>query len=130
MGSKFTGIDIQVATRYIGQQSALRDEDEKEYAFSYTITITNNTSGTVQLLSRHWIITDGNNHVEEVRGPGVVGQTPVIDPGESFSYTSGALVKTPAGSSMKGSYQFIDDQQKPFDVEIPEFRLSAVRVLH
>ncbi|MCB1615683.1 MAG: Co2+/Mg2+ efflux protein ApaG, partial [Pseudomonadales bacterium] len=103
-------IDIKVVTRYLGQQPSMIDEDIKEYAFSYTITISNHSDDTVQLISRHWIITDGNNHVEEVRGPGVVGKTPILEPGESFTYTSGALVKTPAGSSMKGSYQFIDSR--------------------
>ena len=118
-------IAIEVETQYIGQSKP----NDNKHAFSYTITISNDGDETVQLLSRHWIISDGNNEVEEVHGSGVVGQTPIIPAGESFTYSSGALIKTEQGT-MEGSYQFIDHSNNPFEVQIPIFRLSVDGVLH
>lgn len=119
-------IAIKVETQYLGHP--LKPHEDK-YAFSYTITIHNQSDEEVQLLSRHWIILDGNNHRQEVHGPGVVGQMPVIGPGKSFTYTSGAVVDTPVGT-MQGTYQFVDSQHRPFEVPIPVFRLAVEAVLH
>lgn len=119
-------IHIDVETRYMPAQS---DPKENRYAFAYTITITNQGEQRVQLLSRHWLITDGNNKVQEVRGDGVVGEQPVIDPGESYRYTSGALLDTAVGS-MEGSYLMIDEAGEPFDTQIPTFALSQPGALH
>jgi ApaG protein len=100
-----------------------------QYAFAYEITITNLTDAPVQLLSRHWIITHGNGQVEEVYGEGVVGQQPRLEPGESFTYQSGALIPTRNGS-MSGSYEFTRDDGERFRVTIPEFVLAAPESLH
>ena len=97
--------------------------------FAYTITIRNIGAMPAQLLSRHWIITDGNNHVQEVRGPGVVGEQPLLAPGEQFEYTSGTALATPVGT-MRGTYQMVAEDGTHFDAEIPEFTLSVPRVLH
>jgi ApaG protein len=119
-------IFISVDTKYLGHP--MKPHEDK-YAFSYTITIHNQGDETVQLLSRHWIIQDGDNDVQEVHGPGVVGQTPVIPSGKSFTYTSGTVVKTPVGI-MHGTYHFVDSHSQPFDVAIPLFRLVVKAVLH
>lgn len=119
-------ISITVETQYLGHPIA---PNEDQYAFAYRITISNRSDEVVQLMSRHWIIRDADNHVQEVHGAGVVGQTPVIAPGQSFTYSSGAVVKTPVGT-MQGSYQFIDSQHQPFEVPIPVFRLAVEAVLH
>jgi ApaG protein len=120
--------DISVATRvtFIPDQSATDDE---RYVFAYTITITNTGSVPVQLVSRHWIITDANNQVQEVKGLGVVGEQPYLRPGESFEYTSGTAIATPVGT-MRGSYQMVAEDGVRFDAQIPEFTLSMPRVLH
>ena len=120
--------DIAVKTRtvYIADQS---DPANDRYVFAYTITITNSGSVAAQLLSRHWIITDANDKVQEVRGKGVVGEQPHLRPGESFEYTSGSAIATPVGT-MRGSYQMAADDATKFDVPIPEFTLSMPRVLH
>jgi len=94
-----------------------------EWVFQYTVRITNQGTETVQLLSRHWIITDALEHVEEVRGPGVIGEQPVLAPGESFKYSSWCPLKTPVGM-MHGTYQMIDDRNEHFDVEIAPFVLA------
>jgi ApaG protein len=117
---------VTVAPRYVAEQS--RPESD-QYLFAYTVTIRNTGRSTAQLLSRHWIITDADGHVEEVRGPGVVGEQPVLRPGEEFRYTSGCPLTTPVGS-MKGSYQCVADDGTQFDVPIPEFVLSMPRTLH
>ena len=96
---------------------------EKLWFFLYTVTIRNESSETAQLMSRHWVITDEENRVEEVRGPGVVGEQPVLAPGESFRYTSGCPLKTPTGS-MHGSYQMVGADGESFDAEIAAFTLS------
>jgi ApaG protein len=120
--------DIQVATRtaFIPDQS---DVDSGRYVFAYTITITNTGTVPAQLVSRHWIITDSNNQVQEVKGMGVVGEQPLLRPRESFQYTSGTAIATPVGT-MRGSYQMVADDGMQFDAAIPEFTLSMPRVLH
>ena len=120
--------DITVATRavFIPDQS---DVDKERYVFAYTITITNTGSVPAQLVSRHWIITDAHNQVQEVKGAGVVGEQPYLRPNESFEYTSGAAIATPVGT-MRGSYQMMAEDGVQFDAAIPEFTLSMPRVLH
>jgi len=120
------GISISVKTRYLDKQSDLLNN---AHAFSYTINIQNNRSDTVQLLHRHWIITDQNNKVEEVKGKGVVGQQPFIKPGESFEYTSGTIINSSIGD-MKGSYTMQAENGENFDAEIPLFVLATPNMLH
>ncbi len=117
---------VQVQPRYLEEQS---EPDERRYLFAYTVTIRNTGDVTAQLLSRHWIITDAEGQVEEVRGPGVVGEQPVLRPGEAFQYTSGCPLATPVGS-MHGSYQCIAEDGTAFEASIPEFVLSMPRTLH
>lgn len=119
-------IQIVPLVKHLADQS---DEAENRYVFSYTITLTNNSDSTVQLLSRHWVITDANNQVQEVRGQGVVGEQPVIRPGQSFGYTSGTVLSTPVGT-MSGSYQMVTEDGTKFEAPIPQFVLSVPRVLH
>jgi ApaG protein len=121
-----SGIDIKVSTQYLTQQS---DPARSSYAFAYTITITNRRELPVRLLSRHWIITDQNNKVEEVRGSGVVGQQPVIAPGQSYQYSSGAVIHTETGD-MKGSYTMQCSSGAQFDATIPLFVLAVPHMLH
>ena len=102
---------------------------ESLWFFLYTVTISNQSDETVQLLSRHWIIVDENDQVEEVRGPGVVGEQPVLAPGESFQYTSGCPLRTATGS-MEGSYQMITTQGEAFDARIARFTLSEPYVVN
>ena len=120
--------DIMVAARttFIPDQS---DVDSGRYVFAYTVTITNTGTLPAQLVSRHWIITDSNNQVQEVRGLGVVGEQPTLRPNESFQYTSGTAIATPVGT-MRGSYQMVAQDGVQFDAPIPEFTLSMPRVLH
>ncbi|MDC9714615.1 MAG: Co2+/Mg2+ efflux protein ApaG [Gammaproteobacteria bacterium] len=96
---------------------------KSQYAFSYTITISNQGEVGAQLLSRHWIIQDETNHIEEVAGEGVIGMQPHLLPGEAFEYTSGSVIKTPTGT-MKGEYSMVSDTGEHFNIEIPEFVLS------
>jgi ApaG protein len=119
---------ITVAPRatYVPEQS---DADSDRYAFVYTITITNTGDVPAQLISRHWVITDANNLVQEVKGQGVVGEQPKLRPGESFEYTSGSVLTTPVGT-MRGAYQMVAEDGTRFDASIPEFTLSVPRVLH
>lgn len=119
-------IEIQVETRYLDEQS---QPELDHYVFAYRITITNKGDMPAQLLSRHWVITNANGEVKEVRGEGVVGEQPLLRPGESFQYTSGSVLETPVGS-MHGSYQMVGAEGRPFDVPIPPFRLSISTVLH
>lgn len=119
-------ITVLPRATYIPEQS---DAAAGRYAFAYTITITNTGAVPAQLLSRHWIITDANNLVQEVRGEGVVGAQPKLKPGESFEYSSGSLLATPVGT-MRGSYQMLAEDGERFDAAIPEFTLSVPRVLH
>lgn len=117
---------VTVSPRFLPEQS---DPDNERYLFAYTIRIVNSGQATAQLMSRHWIITDANQHVEEVRGPGVVGEQPRLAPGEAFEYTSGCPLPTPFGS-MRGSYQCVAEDGTAFDVPIAEFLLSVPRTLH
>ena len=119
-------ITVTTRTAYIPEQS---DAANGRYVFAYTITIANTGSISAQLISRHWIITDANNQVQEVRGLGVVGEQPLLRPQESFEYTSGTAIATPVGT-MRGSYQMVADDGLQFDATIPEFTLSMPRVLH
>jgi len=119
-------VKIVAQVKHLAEQS---DEADNRFVFSYTITLTNNGNSAVQLLSRHWIITDGNNQIQEVRGQGVVGEQPVIKPGQSFGYTSGTVLSTPVGT-MTGSYQMVSEDGTKFDAPIPQFVLSVPRVLH
>ncbi len=117
---------VTVAPRFLSEQS---DPENDKYLFAYTIRIINSGETTAQLMSRHWIITDANQHVEEVRGPGVVGEQPRLAPGEAFEYTSGCPLPTPFGS-MQGSYQCVAEDGTAFEVPIPEFLLCVPRTLH
>jgi ApaG protein len=119
-------IDVAAATQYLAEQS---DETAGRYVFAYTITLRNTGSVPAQLISRHWIITDAQGLVQEVRGLGVVGAQPLLEPGESFEYTSGAAIATAVGT-MKGSYQMVAADGTRFEAPIPEFTLSVPRVLH
>jgi ApaG protein len=120
--------DITVTTRttYVPDQS---DTERGRYVFAYTITLKNTGNVAAQLISRHWIITDANNHVQEVRGLGVVGEQPTLAPEQSFEYTSGTAIATPVGT-MRGTYQMVGDDGSEFEAPIPEFTLSIPRILH
>ena len=119
-------IAVTAVARFIPEQS---DVDANRYVFAYHITIRNTGSVTAQLISRHWIITDAEDLVQEVRGEGVIGQQPVLRPGESFEYTSGCSIATPVGT-MKGSYFMQADDGRQFDAPIAEFTLAMPRTLH
>ncbi len=119
-------ITVTTRTAYIPEQS---DPESGRHVFAYTITLKNTGSVTAQLISRHWVITDGNNQVQEVRGLGVVGEQPLLKPAQSFEYTSGTALATPVGT-MRGSYQMIGEDGLQFEAPIPEFTLSMPRVLH
>mgnify|MGYP003587065024 FL=1 len=128
MAKKKTHYSIQVAARsfYLEEQS---DPDRDRYVFAYTIVIQNQGTIPAKLLSRHWLITDANGKVDEVRGEGVVGEQPYLRPGEGFQYTSGAILETSVGS-MAGSYQMLADDGMCFEADIPPFVLSIPRTLH
>ncbi len=119
-------IRVEVETRYIEDQS---NPEQNYYVFSYTITIRNKGQQSAKLLTRHWVITDSNQKIQEVRGDGVVGEQPLLKPGEQFVYTSGTMLETAVGT-MKGSYQMLADDGSQFDATIDEFVLSTPRVLH
>ena len=119
-------IDVQVETRFVPDQSKPGDN---RYVFAYTITLRNAGKLPARLLTRHWMITDANGKVEEVRGDGVVGEQPWMRPGEDFEYTSGAVLETPVGI-MGGSYQMLADDGTEFEATIPTFTLSIPRTLH
>ena len=118
--------EITVRSIYIDDES---EPDDNKYVFAYTITIRNTGTVSAQLLTRHWVITDADGKVQEVRGDGVVGEQPRLAPGEHFQYTSAALIETPVGT-MGGSYQMMADDGVSFDAEIPLFRLSIPNILH
>ncbi len=119
-------IEIAVETSFVDEQS---EPDEDRFVFAYTITIRNKGTVAARLLTRHWIITDANGHVQEVRGEGVVGEQPHLQPGEGFRYTSAAMIETPVGS-MHGSYQMVADDGFHFKAKIPAFSLSIPHTLH
>jgi len=114
-------IRVEVLSQYNAENSR---PFQDEWVFQYTVRITNESSETVQLVTRHWIITDGVGHVEEVKGPGVVGETPVLAPSESFKYSSWCRLKTPTGM-MHGTYQMLRTNGEQFDIEIAPFGLRA-----
>jgi ApaG protein len=119
-------VTVSVKSAYLPEHS---DPARSEYVFAYTITITNTGDVAAQLVSRHWIITDAEQQVQEVKGLGVVGQQPLLQPGESFEYTSGTSLPTAVGT-MRGTYQMLAGDGKAFDADIPPFTLSMPRVLH
>lgn len=119
-------IEISVKTNYIEEESS---RDQGHYVFSYTITINNTGDEPAKLISRHWIITDADGRIQEVRGKGVVGDQPHLKPGESYTYTSGTMIETAVGF-MQGSYQMVADDGNKFDAVISAFRLAVPGVLH
>jgi ApaG protein len=119
-------IAVSADTRFIADQSS---ERAGRYVFAYTVTIQNLGTVAAQLVSRHWIITDADNKVQEVRGVGVIGNQPLLQPGDRFEYTSGTQIATPVGT-MRGSYQMLAADGTSFDAPIPQFTLAAPRVLH
>lgn len=123
------GIQVTVTPSYLADRSSAEDD---RYFWAYRIEIVNHGTVTVQLKTRHWKITDAHGHVQEVRGPGVVGEQPVLKPGERFEYTSGVPLTTPTGL-MAGTYQMVAEDGERFDVEVPTFSLDSphvARVLH
>lgn len=119
-------IDVSVITHYIAEQS---DPDDHRYVYAYTVTIRNLSETPTQLLSRHWLITNGDETVQEVRGDGVVGEQPHLDPGEEYTYTSGVVLETEFGT-MEGSYQMITDDGATFDAPVPTFALVPPHAIH
>jgi ApaG protein len=119
-------VTVSASVQYLAEQS---DEKTGRYVFAYTINIRNTGEVTAQLISRHWVITDSQGLVQEVRGLGVVGNQPVLRPGESHEYSSGTAIATPVGT-MKGTYQMVAEDGTRFEATIPEFTLSVPRVLH
>jgi ApaG protein len=119
-------ISVNVDTRYLEDQS---DPGESRYVFAYTITIRNRGTVPAKLLGRHWVITDANGKVQEVRGEGVVGEQPHLMPGQGFRYTSGAVLETPVGS-MQGSYLMLADDGERFEAPIPAFSLAIPGTIH
>ncbi len=123
---KLHDIAVSVETRFLDEQSKPQDN---HYVFAYTITLRNRGSVGARLLSRHWVITDGNGDVQEVRGDGVVGEQPWMNPGQGYDYTSGAVLETAVGT-MRGSYRMLAEDGTEFDADIPSFVLSIPRTLH
>ena len=119
-------IGVQVETTYVAEQS---QPEQDRYVFAYHVTITNTGAEDAQLISRHWIITDATGHIEEVKGEGVIGEQPYLRPGESFKYTSAAMIATPVGT-MHGSYRMRGPDEHEFDAPIAAFRLSVPNILH
>lgn len=124
--SKKYRVDVQVRTEYIPEQS---DVAEDRFVFAYHITIVNTGSVTAQLVSRHWIISDATDQVQEVRGLGVVGEQPILRPGQKHDYSSGCVLGSPVGA-MRGSYQMVAEDGTHFEAVIDEFPLIMPRVLH
>ena len=119
-------VDVSVVTRYLPEQS---QPEQNRFAFAYTVTVSNNGQVPAKLLSRHWIITNGDGRVQEVRGAGVVGQQPLIEPGQSHTYSSGTVMSSRVGT-MQGSYQMLAEDGKRFDALIAPFRLAVPGSLH
>lgn len=120
------GIRVEVQSQYVPERS---DPEQGQWFFVYRIRISNESSEAVQLISRHWIITDANGHVEEVQGPGVVGEQPRLDPGQSFEYTSGCPLPTAFGT-MEGTYQMVRGDGVQFDARIAAFTLAEPTAVH
>ena len=123
---KQCNIRIDVSTQYVDEQS---DPDVDRYVFAYTITIANTGAVAAKLISRHWVITDGNGKVQEVTGEGVVGEQPFLNPGEQFRYSSGAVIETPVGA-MQGKYRMQAENGNGFDAPIPAFTLAVPGLLN
>ena len=119
-------IQVSVETEFLADQS---DPDSQRWVFAYHITIRNEGTVSARLLTRHWVITDGEDRVQEVHGEGVIGEQPHIAPGQTFSYTSGAILETEVGS-MRGSYQMIGEDGTHFDAQVPMFTLAVPHALH
>ena len=119
-------IEVEVESTYLEDQS---EPTEQRFVFAYTVTLRNSGQVSARLLTRHWIITDANGHVQEVRGEGVVGEQPHLKPGQGFRYSSGAVLETPVGA-MHGSYHMLGDDGAQFDAPIPAFRLAKPGLLH
>ena len=126
MNEKQYDISILAKSEYVDEQSL---PEQERYVFAYTITITNTGQTAATLMRRHWLITDANCKVQEVRGDGVIGEQPHLEPGETFQYTSAAVLETPVGC-MQGKYEMTADDGKDFDVQIPVFNLSTPNTLH
>ncbi|WHQ74960.1 Co2+/Mg2+ efflux protein ApaG [Pantoea sp. Lij88] len=124
--SETARVSVHVQSQYVASQSS---PDDDRYVFAYTITIRNLGRSAVQLLGRYWLITNGNGRETEVQGEGVVGEQPLITPGNEFQYTSGAVIETPMGT-MQGHYVMVDEQGDTFNVEIPVFRLAIQTHIH
>jgi ApaG protein len=126
MDSERYNIQVSVESHYIDKES---DPDQGRYVFAYTVTIVNEGSLPAKLLTRHWIISDSEGRTQEVRGEGVIGEQPYLQPGEGFKYTSGTILDTPLGV-MQGTYQMLADDGERFDAQIAPFRLANPRLLH
>lgn len=126
MDSERYNIQVSVESRYIEHES---DPEQGRYVFAYTVTIVNGGTVPARLLTRHWLISDSDGRVQEVRGDGVIGEQPHLQPGEGFRYTSGTILDTPLGV-MQGSYQMLADDGEQFDAPIAPFRLADPRLLH
>ena len=126
MSDNTNKINVEILPAYLAEQS---DPSNDHYVFSYTVTIRNEGKSPARLLTRHWVITDGDGQVQEVRGEGVIGEQPLLSPGEDFIYTSGTFMNTPVGT-MRGSYQMISDSGELFDADIPNFTLAVPNTLH
>ncbi|NMP30313.1 Co2+/Mg2+ efflux protein ApaG [Thalassotalea sp. M1531] len=124
--SEQSALSVNVKTQYLPEQS---NQADNQFVFSYTITITNNSEVSAKLLRRRWVITDSNGDESIVEGEGVIGQQPVIKPGNKYTYTSGSVFNTPVGT-MHGHYQMIDNNQNTFWVDIPVFRLALPNILN
>ena len=124
--SSTRSISVTVEPYYLEEQST---PELSHYVWAYKVVIHNKGKEIVQVKSRYWRITDSNGKIQEIEGDGVVGEQPHITPGEEFQYTSGAMIETSLGT-MKGTYQMIDDDEKYFDAQVPEFILSVPRVIH
>lgn len=126
MSDNANKINVEVIPAYLAEQS---DPANDHYVFSYTVTIRNDGIQPARLLTRHWVITDGDGQIQEVHGEGVIGEQPHLSPGENFIYTSGTFMNTPVGT-MHGSYQMITDSGVKFDADIPNFTLAIPNILH
>ena len=126
MSVKPYALTVAVEPAFVPEQS---NPAKQQFVFAYTVRFTNIGAHPVQVISRHWIITDGDQAQQEVRGLGVVGQQPLLAPGETFEYTSGCPLTTPVGT-MRGSYHCVGENGVPFDLDIPEFVLAMPRTLH
>ncbi|GIK87973.1 MAG: Co2+/Mg2+ efflux protein ApaG [Burkholderiales bacterium] len=124
--SKRYEVTVVPKAQYVAEQS---DPERNHFVFAYTVRITNTGTVAARLVSRHWVITDADERVQEVKGAGVVGQQPTLKPGETFEYTSGASIATAVGT-MRGTYRMLAEDGQPFDAAIPQFTLSVPRTLH